>query len=243
MVNPIALSSETHKDLKVDDRPGRDYGHSVNRTLVFSTEFGDLCKEFPILFHKDSDSGELQAHAILGLEADENLFIKGQDWLCNYVPAVFARGPFLLGPPNPDAGGGQPAGPVILVDSDDPRVGVDDGEPLFLGPGSKSPYFERVMRSLHLIHYGINADKEFFSCLQDLDLLEPVSIKATLSNIDQVGIHGYYTINQEKLAQLDGENLKRLNQLGILGQIFFVLLSLGNINRLIELKTRKAALA
>lgn len=243
MNNLISLDPEKHRDLKIDGRPGKDYGHSVNRTLVFSTEFGDLCKEFPILFHKDPESAGFHAHVILGLEADENLFLDERDWLCNYVPAVFARGPFLIGPVNPSAGGDQPAEHLILLDSDDPRVGVDDGEPVFLASGSKSPFLEGVLRSLGVIHRGIEADKTFFAGLEAMDLLAPVSIKATLSNIQQVGIHGYYTIDEEKLARLDGNSLEYLNSKGVLRQIFFVLLSLGNVNKLIELKNLRAALA
>ena len=243
MNSPIALDSRMHKNLRIDIRPSATYGDHVNRTLAFTTEFGELHKELPILFHKDPESGAYHAHAILGLDADENLFVDDHEWLCNYVPAMLARGPFLIGAQDPSGGAGEQAEPVILIDRDDQRVGVHDGQPLFLDSGDNSPYLENVLRSLRIIHHGATLDKEFYSCLESMDLLEPVSIKATLSNIEQVHLHSYHTINEDKLAELDGESLKRLNSLGLLGHIFYALSSLGNVRKLIEMKNRKAALA
>lgn len=243
MTDVTPIDNGTHLHLRIDTRPSENYGDNVNRVPVFTTEYGEIHKEFPILFHRDAKTGQYQAHAILGLAADENLFLGEQEWLCNYVPAILARGPFLMGTPKPGDDSPNAVEPVIMIDRDDPRVGVQGGEAVFLATGSNSPYLERVLHNLRVIHHGTILDKKFFACLESLDLLEPVSIKATLSNIEQVELHSYHTINQEKLAQLDGNDLKQLNSLGILGHIYYVLSSLGNVSKLIELKNRRAALA
>jgi hypothetical protein len=159
--SPIALDSKMHKNLRIENRPADGYGDSVNRTRVYTTEFGEVHKEFPILFYKDDDTGDYQAHAILGLAKDENLFLGDRAWLCRYVPAMLARGPFLMG--MSDKNGGADADPVILVDRDDPRVGVEDGQPIFLTDGGPSPYFENVLQSLRIIHQGVAVDDEFCS--------------------------------------------------------------------------------
>jgi hypothetical protein len=229
--------------MKIDTLPGAKYGDHVNRTLAFSTEFDELHKEFPILFHKEPKTGAYQTHVILGFEKDENLFLGKGGWLSDYVPAVLAKGPFMIGIQDQTVDGEIRKEPVILVDMNDPSVGFADGEAVFLPQGGNTPYLERVMRTLQVIHQGMIFEKTFFSCLESMDLIEPVSIKLTLSNIEQVNLHSYHTINAEKLAGLDGASLERLNKVGVLRLVFFALSSLGNLQKLIELKNKKAALA
>ena len=53
MTNRAILSNVDHKDLKVDARHSEKYGDNVNCALAFSTEFGEIQKEYPILFYKD----------------------------------------------------------------------------------------------------------------------------------------------------------------------------------------------
>jgi SapC len=242
MVHAVQLDNVKHKDLVVDHRPHAKYGDNVNRTLAFSTEFIDLHKEYPILFYKDPATNAFQAHVILGFDKDENLFLNDKGWLGNYIPAVLARGPFLIGFQQQEIQGELRKEPVIHFDADSPRVGVEHGEAVFLPFGGDSPYLQKIMRTLQIIHQGHIFDKTLFSCLESMDLIEPVSIEITLSNIEQFNFHNYYTINEEKLAQLNGESLEKLNTLGILKLIFFASSSLTNINKLIMLKNKKTAI-
>ena len=125
---------------------------------------------------------------------------------------------------------------------DDPRVGVDDGQAVFLPFGGDSPYLEKVMRTLQTIHQGANRDKTLFKLLDSMDLLQPVSIGVTLSNVAQVNLNDYMTIDAEKLSRLDGENLEKLNKQGALSLAFFALSSLTNFQHLITLKNKKSAI-
>ena len=243
MSNPTPLSYEKHAKLKIDSRPNAGVGDAVNRTLAFSTEFGELHREFPILFYRDAATGAYQAHVILGFDRDENLFLGEDGWRCKYVPAMLARGPFLIGAHAQDGGGAPQSEPVVLIDTDDPRVGVEHGEALFRPDGNGTPYLDGILRSLRVIHQGRMNDEAFFESLAAMNLIEPVSIKVTLSNIEQTNLHNYHTINEERLSQLDGSSLKAMNSKGILGLVFFALSSLGNMKKLIEIKNRKAALA
>jgi hypothetical protein len=133
--------------------------------------------------------------------------------------------------------------PVIHIDMDNPRVGSDKGQPLFLAYGGDTPYLEKIMQTLQVIHQGAALDERLFSTIDEMELFEPVNIEISLSNIANINLRDYYTINKEKLAQLDGQNLTKLNKLGILSLVFFALVSLGNFNNLIELKNKKSAIA
>jgi hypothetical protein len=235
------LNNIAHKDLTVDARPSQRYGDFVNRAPVLTTEYSDLHKQFPILIHISADPEELAGHAILGFDKDENLFIENGEWRVHYVPAALARGPFSIGYRNREEDDGESREFLIMVDEDDPRCGADDGEAVFLEFGGESPYLEYIKKVLKTVETGLHVDKLFFGLLQELDLLEPVSIKITLTSESAVEFKGYYTINQAKLARLDGDNLRKLNEAGVLGLVFFMISSLDNFEKMIDLKNARSA--
>ena len=243
MTKAVLLNNIEHKDLKVDAKPNAKYGDNVNRSLAFSSEFGDLQKEYPILFHKDQATGEFQSHVVLGLDRDENLFLDDSGWLGNYVPAALARGPFLIGFQKQELDGKTRNEPVIHIDTESPRVGVENGEPVFLPFGGDSPYLENVMRSLQAVQQGAVFDKIMFSSFEAADLLEPVSIEITLNSSESYNLGNYYTINEEKLMQLEGDVLDDLHKKGVLQLAYLALSSLGNVQRIIDLKNKKSAIA
>jgi len=242
MSKAIVLNNVDHKDVKVDTRPDPSHNKQVNRCLVYATEISELHKEFPLVFYKNTDTEQLQLHAILGLEKDENLFIGESGWISRFVPALLARGPFSLGYKKPQEEGDPAVDPVICIDMGDPRVNSEQGEDIFLQFGGEAPYLEYVKKALQTIDSGIQFEKTLFTLVESMDLLEPVSIQIKLSNVEEINFSDYYTINQQKLAKLDGESLSKLNQYGVLSLLYFVLSSMGNFQQLIALKNAKSAM-
>ena len=237
------LNNIDHKDLRIDTRPDRRYGDFVNRALVFGTEYADLQREYAILIWQNSDLQEFSGHVILGLEKDENLFIENGRWQTRFIPATLARGPFSIGYQRHEQQDSKSTAIVVMVDEDHPRCGVEYGEAVFLEHGGESPYLEYVRKALQRIEDGLRADQFFFGLLQKMDLLEPVSIRISLTEEKQIAFNGYHTINQERLANLDGSSLLELNRAGVLGLIFFLASSLGNFQKLIELKNARHSLS
>ena len=154
-------------------------------------------------------------------------------------PLSLARGPFMIGFQDREDRWQTVKEPVIHIDMDNPRVGAETGQPLFLAYGGDTPYLEKIMQTLQVIHQGAALDESFFSTLDSMGLLEPVNIEISLSNIANVNLRDYYTINKDKLAQLDAESLEKLNKMGILSLVYFALVSLGNFNKLIELEKQE----
>lgn len=242
MSKATVLNNVDHKSIKVDIRPESCPTLHVNRCGVFTTEISEIHKEFPLIFYKHPESGETQLHAILGFEKNENLFLDESGWTSRFVPALLARGPFSLGFKKPGSEDAQPADPVICVDTDDPRVNTEQGEVVFLQFGGEAPYLEYVKKALQTIEGGMTYDKTLYTLVDSMDLLEPVSIQIKLNSVDEVNFSDYYTVNQDKLAQLDSDNLTKLNQFGVLSLLFFILSSMGNFQQLIELKNAKTAM-
>lgn len=238
MSNIELLDNVKHQDLKVDPNYSADYGDGVNQVLVFPTEFIELQKEYPILLKKDKESGQFQAVVILGLEKDENLFLDEKGWHAHYVPAIQARGPFSIGLRKARQGAEERVEPLIQVDMDSPRI-QGNGTPVFLEHGGSTDYLKRVSEVLKAIQDGWAVAKTLYPVLDEMGLIEPININVNISYSERYRIENYYTVSEEKLLNLDGSQLKKLNDVGYLQAAYHIVSSQTNISRLVERKNRK----
>ena len=239
MAKHVLLNNIQHKDLRVITQFSAAYGDNISSTLTFPTEFADVQKEYPIFFQINPDTGKYQSVALFGISQNENLFLTADGtWDATYIPALIARGPFLIGfqqdPNTPDS-----KAPVIHVDMDSPKVSLTEGTPVFLEFGGNTPYLENITRSLKDIYDGMAISEFMFQAFTELDLIEPVNIEIEFDNGEQHRLNGNYTINRDKLANLTGDELLRLNQSGFLAAAFLVIASLGNMQKLINIKNSK----
>lgn len=240
MANKVLLNNIDHHDLKVAIAHGPDYGNAVNMSVVFPTEFAEAQREYPIVFRKDAN-GTMGAVALLGFDSGENLFLGPEGWNARYVPATHQRGPFMIGFQNQEVEGEVRREPVIFVDLDDPRVSRTQGHPLFLPQGGNAPYLQRVGQLLRVISVGMETMAPMFTAFEEADLIEPVSMEIRLDAGTTYNIPDVYSISEEKLAALGGEQLERLHKAGYLRAAYLVLASLPNVNRLIAMKNAKRA--
>ena len=229
------LTNDQHRSVAVDTRARPEYGDMVNRAIALSAEFNELHREFPLLLRKTNEEPGFVAHAILGFEKDENLFVEGDRWTSTYLPATLARGPFSLGYIRAEDGSDKPADLKVMIDDQHPRLRAD-GQPVFLPLGGESPYLEGIKRVLQIVDAGLRVDKVLYRELVAMELLEQVNIQISVFAELRYDFSGYHTINQQKLAALNGDQLLRLHWLGLLGPVYFLISSLGNFQKLINLK-------
>lgn len=239
MVRHVLLNNIEHGDLLVDTGYTSQYGDNINAVLTFPTEYADIQREYPIFFRKDAVSGEFQSVAITGFEKGENLFLNEPEWSANYVPALHVRGPFLIGFQEQVIDGHLLKEPVIHIDLDNPRVNTSHGERAFLPHGGNSPYLENIALVLKGIHQGMQVSRDMFAAYIACDLIEPVNIEITFHNDSIYQLDGYYTISQERLARLSGEQLEKLNRAGFLQGAFLALASMTNLKKLINMKNER----
>jgi SapC len=233
------LNNIDHKDLRVILRYGAEFGDNVATVLTFPTEFGDVQREYPIFFRRDSVTGEYQSIALLGLEKGENLFLDSGRWDAHYIPGIIARGPFLIGFQEQTVNGEMRKEPVIHVDLENPRVSFNDGRPVFLPAGGNSPYLNRIAAVLRGIHEGMEISKAMFAAFTALDLIEPIKLEVKLNDEETINLAGLHTISQEKLRALDSESLFRLHRSGFLQGAILALASVNNVSKLMAMKQRR----
>jgi len=238
MKKAVMLDNVTHKEVRVLTGFSAEFGDNINLAPIFPTEFTFVQREYPILFRKDSN-GALEAVALLGLDKGENLFLEGSSWNARYVPAIQQRGPFVIGLHGNEGDTPGDREPKIHIHLDHPRVSITEGEPLFLRHGGNSPFLERASRILQLIYHGVEYARPMFAAFEEAGLIEAMEVEINLDERVKYKLPDFFTINQDRLAVLNGQELERLNKHGYLQMAFFVATSLGNIESLVELKNRR----
>ncbi len=233
------LNNVTHKDLRVATHFGPEFGDAVGMVPAYATEFAELQREYPILFRRDTEGGAFQAVALLGFAKDENLYLDGDRWNASYVPGHVVRGPFMIGFQEQQVGGELRREQVIHVDVEHPRATAGKGESVFLAQGGNSPYLEHIMVVLRGIRDGLEAGEKMFAALDELGIIQPVSLDVRLDDEIGVKLAGLHGIDRERLQSLDAEALHRLNAAGWLEGAYLVLASMQNMRRLMAEKQRR----
>ena len=239
------LNNIDHKDLKIITERSAALGDSVWYAVTFPAEFRNLQRHYPIFFTKNPNDGQFEAVAMFGVEDGENLFLDEDGWNASYIPLNIMRQPFLIGFQDQERGGNTVREPVITVDMDNPRVNLEQGEPVFLEHGGNSEYLEQVNSILKVLYEGMAGAKPFLDLLTELDLIESFVLDVQLDDGSEHRLAGFYTINEDALRELDGEKLEMLNRKGYLEAVYMAIASMSNISNLLEIKNeqRKAEMA
>ena len=230
MANHAPLNNVDHKNLRVVTTRGAAYGDAVMSALTFPAEFRDLQACYPIVFAQDGNGG-YDAIALLGFEQGENLFLGPNGWDAPVIPLTVERQPFMIGRGDELS---------VHIDLDSPRVrdGGIEGEALFLTYGGSSEYLERISSVLRTIHEGLAASRAFVAALVELELIESFVLDVELDDGSQNRLAGFYTINEDRLAQLSADQLARLHRDGYLQAIYMAVASLSQFRGLIQRKNR-----
>jgi SapC len=228
------LNNIDHADLRIRLDRGAAYGDAVNQAIVFPTEFEALQREYVLIFRRD-EGGNWRATVLLGLDADENLYLDGDRWDADQLPALMEIGPFSIGLPRP----GEAGEPMIHIDTDHPRVSTGDGAPLFLDQGGNAPYLDRIAATLQAVFVGDQLAAPMFAAFEAAGLLEPVTFDIELASGRRYKLPDCWVIEAGRFAALGAEALAALHAQDFLRCAVWQLSSLGNLPRLIARKERR----
>ncbi|MGB6137337.1 MAG: SapC family protein [Shewanella sp.] len=236
MSQHVLLNSIDHKDLKVNTNRSAALGDNVWFSVTFPQEFRSIQAHYPIFFHKDSATGQFYSMALFGFAQNENLFLSDAGWSASYVPLSVRRQPFLIGQQTVREDGVERLQRVIHIDLDHPRVSQTEGEALFLPYGGNTPLLDEVGEMLEIIHHGLIDSQRFIDALIEHELLESFTLDIELDNGKKHQMIGFYTINENTLAELSADALAKLHQQGYLQAIYMALASQSKVRDLLNLK-------
>src|SRR5437763_2643545 len=222
-VEPINL--DQHGKMKVrgiTSMPEMGRTHAVPLTV---DEFTLVQRHYPIVF---SVGGAPVPIALMGLNEGINVFLDqdGRALDANlYIPAYLRRYPFLLARLRPDTDELS-----LCYDPTSGAIGdFDEGEPLFDGtePSAATKAILEFCEQFEAAGLGTNA---FIEELGKSDLLMGGAVAIQPEGFDQPFVYrGFRMVDEEKIRNLRGDELRKMNQNGMLPLLFAHLFSLSQI--------------
>lgn len=230
----VPVAPERHRNKKVRNTAGFGFAAEFHIAYVTMHEFSRAAAIYPIVFLEDKPSGGYRPVVLMGLESGENLFIgKEGVWTASYIPAMIRRYPFAL------SKGEQEGRYVVCVDEGSSLLSDTEGAPMFDEQGQPTQVIENVKRYLSELQQMDLMTLEFSRFLRDQNLLTPLSMRVNTS--DQVkNITGCFVISEERMNELSDEVFKVLREKRYLPAMYAHLISLPQIERLVQLKKERS---
>jgi hypothetical protein len=204
----------------------------LNAIFVAAVEFGDIAREYPIVFVRagDDDDGKpaIAPIALFGLTQQQNLFVEpGGRWRALYMPAVLRSYPFCIGRIDAERF-------AICFDASWSGLSGSEGERLFTAEGEPTPFMNEVRAQLEALEGQIQRTRLMGRRLRELDLLREMRFDATLPDGSKVAVDGFLTVDENKLNALADEAVLDLHKSGVLGMIHAHYVSLGGMRKLLD---------
>jgi hypothetical protein len=222
------LNRNVHGNYKVRRLNGVDRVASTHAIPVTVDEFAMIQRHCPIVFSSGDNPVPL---ALMGLHEGTNTFFdKNGVALENniYIPAYLRRFPFLLA--------------RLRDDNDelslcfDPTAGAvgefDEGEPLFDGD-EPSEATKAILQFCEQFEQAGHRTQAFMNELKESKLLMEGEVAIQPEGAEQPFVYrGFQMVDEEKFRALRGDELRKLNQNGILALIMAHLFSLSVIREI-----------
>lgn len=227
----VPLDKERHAGLGL--RAGSDYAWcaGLNAVFVNAVEFTKAALDYPVAFARDPQSGEFMPMAVLGL-GQHNLFVDAAGaWRPQtYIPAYFRRHPFCIAElPMPN---GEAAQRMVCVQED--RL-VSGTHPLFDAQGEPTAGWQAIMTLLEAIEAARQQTRVLMRRLEALELLTPFDAIAVPKAGEQLRLRGLFRVDEQKLQEIAGKELRTLMKKGELRAVYAHLVSLENFARLLDM--------
>jgi hypothetical protein len=229
---PVAADRAEHRFMRMRV-PVTDWSVAgkLNAIFVAATEFGDVAREFPIVFVRagDDDDGKpaIAPVSVFGLVQNQNLFVQPDgSWRGNYMPAVLSMYPFCIGRMDAERF-------AICFDSAWSGLSGTEGERLFSSEGEPTDFLKQVQQQLETLEGQVQRTRLMCRRLRELDLLREMRFDATLPDGNKLGVDGFLTVDEQKLNDLPDGVVVELHKSGVLGMIHAHYVSLGSMRKLL----------
>ncbi|WP_028967600.1 SapC family protein [Sphingomonas phyllosphaerae] len=216
------LSSEVHANYKV--KPSDTAPFLVNQHAIPVTveEFPLIQRHMPIVFSSGEDAIPI---ALMGLNEGVNVFISEEGRLIDetiYVPAYIRRYPYMLARLRPDADELS-----LCFDPSSPTIGAfDEGDALFTD-GQPSELTQNILKFNENFEQAAARTGQFMKEIKELDLLMEGEVTIQQDGIEQPFVYrGFQMIDEKKLSELRGDQMRKISQSGMLPLLYAHLFSL-----------------
>ncbi|NTS76613.1 SapC family protein [Catenovulum sp. SM1970] len=213
------LTKEKHADIKIDDNKNIQATENQHLLPLCVDEFSAACHSYPIVFVKNSETGQFQPVALLSTETQKNNFFQDGNWVAEHLPRCVLVPPFVLIADEKD-----PEQRYITLNTQSNAI-ASEGRALFEN-GEETDYLKSKKELLiqHTNMSGLTA--EFCKLLSLYDLLVPTSLTVKAEGQEDKTIDGIFIIDEKKLPNLTQEITSAIQAKNFFLPIYSQLLSL-----------------
>ncbi|MBL4940650.1 MAG: SapC family protein [Colwellia sp.] len=231
MTNIIPLNHEQHASLKITEN--KDFTRFKNQHLipVLVQDFIPLASEFPVVFVKNTETGQFTAVAMMGIKSNINLYCQTANWPAEVMPTSFFNFPLSLVKESEDNDNC-----FVCIDTDASVVNTHAGQSLFNEKGEQTNYLKA--KTDHLLniaqqHEQTSSIVQYFARKK---LLTLKTLNLNLGEEQKITLDGLYVIDEQKLTALSDKEFTELRNKGLLPIIYAHLSSMHQIARLAKMQ-------
>lgn len=221
------LNSGQHSNMKLKRGQTIPEVGRIHAIPVTIDEFIHAQRSYPIIFSAGENPVPL---ALMGLNEGVNTFIDDDGMPIDqgaYMPAYLRRYPFMLAKLRPDTDElslcFDPTGGGIAEDGDEALFDGDQPSEITRNILAFCEQFETAGQRTHA----------FMEEVLKLDLLMDGEVSIQPDGVEQPFLYrGFRMVDEEKLRNMRGDELRRINQNGVLSLLFAHMFSLGLIRDL-----------
>jgi SapC len=216
------LSSNTHANYKTASASTAPFLATAHAVPITVDEFIQAQRYFPIVFSIGDNPVPL---ALMGLNEGVNVFVDANGVLLaeTYIPAYIRRHPFMLARLRPDSDELS-----LCFDPTSPVVGdLPEGQPLF-ADGKPTETTNNILKFCEEFELSAQRTTAFMKEVKNAELLIDGEITIQPTGAPQPFVYrGFQMVAEEKLRDLRGDELRKMNQNGMLALLFAHMFSLG----------------
>lgn len=227
----VALDKNVHHGKGAVTGRRHAFAAGLTGVYVVAAEFVQAARDYPVVFAQEPNTGEYLPLAITGLNQEENLFVgdDGEWQKDTYVPAYVRRWPFF----GVRITGEEAKNGNILICVDESGLETSS-HPVFDAQGNPSSDFQPTQTLISEMEGARLPTEHLCKTIKEFGLLEPFEAHAFPKSGQEMRLRGMFRVNEEKLNELPGKDLKRLMKHGELSRIYAHLMSLDNFKFLMD---------
>lgn len=228
------LSSEAHAGYRLRVRDSAPFLVNQHAIPITTDEFAIAQRSLPIVFTQGPDPIPL---ALMGMNDGVNVFMGEDGKLLGedvYVPAYARRYPFMLA--RLTQGSDQMS--LCFDPTSDTVVASGEGEPLFTD-GQPSTVTKDILAFAQSFEESGLRTQQFMRELLEMNLLMEGEVTIQEQGNDKPFVYrGFQMVNEEKLRDMRGDQLRKINQNGMLPLLYAHILSLSLMRDLFARQVR-----
>ncbi len=229
------LSSQAHANFRARQMVTAPFLVGQHAIPLTVEEFALVQRFMPIVFTTGPDAIPI---ALMGLNEGVNVFVDASGALTAtnlYVPAYIRRYPYMLAKLHPQA-----EELSLCFDPTTDAIGAfDDGEPLF-DNGEPAELVKNVLEFNRMFEEAGARTAAFMKELLELDLLMDGEVTIQPEGAAQPFLYrGFQMVNEEKLTDMRGDQLRKMAKSGMLPLLYAHLMSLSQMREIFQMQLEK----